>query len=919
MMFEKESEFTLNYKKLNARIDNLYWRKHNNWYLEFKKFDDEKFKEIEGYHGFYFISNYGQVISFHRKLPVGRRYDFIRGFFALRLSLMRKCEFHYIHDLVYSHFCKPLKPGYKVIHRNGTTTDNYFKNLTSTQFFPVFTRLKKKKLDFSLFYQVESESPLTVVNTIPVLQFDRKGHFIKEYPSLKIACIEAHVALSQMIFCLKNRHKTAGGYQWKYKSDFDYGTKDSNKKIGPVKYKKPIPNPHQRNIIKFDLDGNFIKEFNSIREAARVIGKRQHITIKRCADGKAYRAYGFQWRYKDDPIFLNGNYKIAPIARRRYQKKQPEQPVLQFSLQGKFIREYSSIGEALHHNKKISRISIKRCLKGKQNTTGDYQWRFKIKMPGKEGILNIAPVEMTTWKNRGLVLQFSREGKFIKEFSCINEAAKKTGISYDNINSYLRSSKGTAGGFQWRFKKDLHLDKSEPKIPSYRRAPNPNLQPVLQFDLKGNFIKEYQSVTGAAQTVKIRKGSLYACFCNVTKTAGGFQWKRKRELSKSNNCYKIDPVKKEISNRQKSVLQFDLNGKYIKEYPSIVEASRDINVSSPSISYAVRKKGTSGGFQWRYRDNTAFEKEIVDIQPFKTCKHFQAKPVIQFQLDGTFMKIFPSIEAAAKQVGGSMFGIGKCAAYQQKTSAGCQWRYKSDPLFKNGIRSIKPIKSIYPSKPALQFDLDGNFIKEYPSLKAASIAFDLDPISIRNCIKGKTKTAAGCQWKYKETIIKSNVHHGMMKMKIEPVAKIKWISHVEVLQFDQKGKFIQKFKNIKETSESLGISRYTIALCIRKKIKTSGGFQWRPIEDPRFKNGIIDIEAVQPKLYSNAKGVLQYTRDGNFVKEYHSVGEAARKIGITREYITKCANGESKTAGRFVWKYKKKRKLKMKEVKRGAG
>jgi hypothetical protein len=916
MMFEKESEFTLDYKKLNARIANLYWINQNNWYLEFKKFDDEEFKEIEGYLGFYFISNYGQVISFHRKLPVGRRYNFVRGFFALHLSLMGKCEFQFIHDLVYSHFCKPLESGYKVIHRNGITTDNYFKNLTSTQFFPILTRLKEKKFDFSLFHQVESESPITIVNTVPVLQFDRKGNFIKEYPSLKIASIEAHVALGQMILCLKNRQKTAGTFQWKYKSDFNYGSKDSFKKINPVKYKKPIPNPHERKIIQFDLDGNFIKKFNSIREAARCIGKRVHSPIQRCADGKAYCAYGFQWRYKDDPIFLNGNYKIAPIERKRYQKEQPEQPVLQFSLQGKFIREYSSIDEALHHNKKLSRKSITSCLKGKQKIGKGYQWRFKSEKHIKEGIINISPVELTTWKNKGSVLQFSREGKLIKEFSCTKEAAKKTGINYINIVTCVCSKKGTAGGFQWRYKKDLLLNESETEIQPFRPAPNPNLQTVLQFDLKGNFIKEYQSVTEAAQTVKIPKRSLYACFCNVAKTAGGFQWKRKRELSKSSNCYKIDPVKKEISNRKRSILQFDLNGKYIKEYPKIGEASRDINVAQQSIARAARNKGTSGGFQWRFRDDPAFEKEIVDIQPFKACPYFRVVPVIQFQLDGTFVKIFPSIEAAAKQVGGSLAGIRSCAAYRQKTSAGCQWRHKSDPLFKNGIRNIKPIKSIYPSKPVVQFDLYGNFIKEYPSIKAASIALDLDQGSISQCIKGKLKTAAGCQWKYKETV-KSN--DGMKKMKIDMVAKIKWISHVEVLQFDLKGKFIQKFKNIKEASESLGISRHTIALCIRKKIQTSGGFQWRPIEDPWFKNGIINIPEVKPKLYSNAKSVLQYTRDGNFVKEYHSVGEAARKIGITRGYITKCANGKSKTAGRFVWKYKKKRKRRKKEVKRGAG
>ncbi len=53
------------------------------------------------------------------------------------------------------------------------------------------------------------------------------------------------------------------------------------------------------------------------------------------------------------------------------------------------------------------------------------------------------------------------------------------------------------------------------------------------------------------------------------------------------------------------------------------------------------------------------------------------------------------------------------------------------------------------SKPILQFDLNDNFLKEYPSLKAAKM--DINPKSngLSDALKGRYKTWSGFKWKYK--------------------------------------------------------------------------------------------------------------------------------------------------------------------------
>lgn len=52
-----------------------------------------------------------------------------------------------------------------------------------------------------------------------------------------------------------------------------------------------------------------------------------------------------------------------------------------------------------------------------------------------------------------------------------------------------------------------------------------------------------------------------------------------------------------------------------------------------------------------------------------------------------------------------------------------------------------------------------------------------------------------------------------------------------------------------------------------------------------------------------SKPVLQYTKDGEFVKEYKSTRECGRN-GFNQSNVVSCCNGKLKTCGGFIWKYK---------------
>lgn len=56
------------------------------------------------------------------------------------------------------------------------------------------------------------------------------------------------------------------------------------------------------------------------------------------------------------------------------------------------------------------------------------------------------------------------------------------------------------------------------------------------------------------------------------------------------------------------------------------------------------------------------------------------------------------------------------------------------------------------SKPVLQFDLEDNFVAEYPSASQAAIEVGSDFSTIAAACRGRFKTAAKFKWKYKENI-----------------------------------------------------------------------------------------------------------------------------------------------------------------------
>ena len=120
-------------------------------------------------------------------------------------------------------------------------------------------------------------------NKKPVLQFDLNGNLLNKYVSAEEAKRKTNI--NNIHGCCLGKHKTVGGYIWLYEKDYSENILESKihlskthgnlfklkNKEHALKIKKAVTEINKKKrkpILQYDLNGNFIKEWEYIREAA---------------------------------------------------------------------------------------------------------------------------------------------------------------------------------------------------------------------------------------------------------------------------------------------------------------------------------------------------------------------------------------------------------------------------------------------------------------------------------------------------------------------------------------------------------------------------------------------------------------------------------------------------------------------------
>lgn len=261
----------------------------------------------------------------------------------------------------------------------------------------------------------------------------------------------------------------------------------------------------------------------------------------------------------------------------------------------------------------------------------------------------------------------------------------------------------------------------------------------------GCFCKEYYKKYGKV------KGETY----NITilEINSSVKENSSREIVVIGDLWKTDPLCmnrcpggnwNEDPNRTK-VKQYDLSGNLIAEFNSIIEAETATGAKNISgCCLGMHNYKTAGGFVWRYYDDP-FDKYYVPERIQET----RYRKVNQYSPDGKFIKTWNSIKEAAEAYNDNKRSFAALTDYLHGRGrnfwCGYYWKFYDGST--EDVELTKTPKTV--RYRIAQYDKNGKFIAEYPSISQACIAVNSkNREGIKLCAEGKQMYSAGYIWKY---------------------------------------------------------------------------------------------------------------------------------------------------------------------------
>lgn len=171
----------------------------------------------------------------------------------------------------------------------------------------------------------------------------------------------------------------------------------------------------------------------------------------------------------------------------------------------------------LYKNKTTSYIaSILNCNVG---TVINYLKRCKLYIPNKNKIITRSDKakssqKSTLNKSNKPLIQCDLFGNFIREWSSISEAKK---FHKGDIQAAVAGNQRHANGFLWKAKSE--------NIVKERNVKRIKKQPVIQFNMNNQLIKEFESISDAERNYP--SNGISRCCRGLQKSASGYIWKYK--------------------------------------------------------------------------------------------------------------------------------------------------------------------------------------------------------------------------------------------------------------------------------------------------------------------------------------------------------------------------------------------------------
>lgn len=239
----------------------------------------------------------------------------------------------------------------------------------------------------------------------------------------------------------------------------------------------------------------------------------------------------------------------------------------------------------------------------------------------------------------------------------------------------------------------------------------------------------------------------------------------------------------------KQIYQYNLDGEFIQEWPSITEASIKYGCSSSSIGRAVLDFTPSMGYLW-----TEYKLDKLNLEDFKIDAN--KIPCYIFDTEYNLVQSFKSMTECAEFLGQELTNVSR--ACKTKQLVGKKYYISIHKVFD------KPSSNC----PIYQYDLDGNFIRKWENQSQARKELGIST-SITNSINAQ-QTCGGYQWT--REYFKS----------IPPKKK----RARKVGRYSLEGELLEVYDSVRKAKEA-----YSGSLnALRGKQKTSNGYIWKYID-----------------------------------------------------------------------------------------
>lgn len=276
------------------------------------------------------------------------------------------------------------------------------------------------------------------------------------------------------------------------------------------------------------------------------------------------------------------------------------------------LKKMSEVHKGIKQSEETIRKRVEK-LKGQNNPNYGKPMSEEQKRKISEALKGRKPSEETL-KKRSEALKGEKNPNYGKSMGeeqkkKLSEALKGKTHSEEAKKKISDATKGENNPFYGKkHSEESRRKMSESHKGQYVGAEHSNSKKIVQYDLKGFFIRAWDCINDAGRELNISSNGISNCCRGIQKKAGGFIWR-----------YADDKITEEYiawcnelhtgGNHKKPIAQYSLDNKFICLFDSITEAGMKTGVDTGSISACCRGKGkTAGGFIWKYYNN-----EILNV------------------------------------------------------------------------------------------------------------------------------------------------------------------------------------------------------------------------------------------------------------------------------------------------------------------